>query len=183
MASLWRADLSRTSMPLPIRILALVAALLLSAATASAHSVKAGALELTDLWTRATPPSAPTAGGYLTITNTGAEPDRLTAVASPQAAKGELHEMSVKDGIMTMRPVEGGIEIPAGQSVTLAPSGLHIMFVSPKEPFVEGEKVPVVLTFEKAGKVETFLHVEGIGAPGPNGAKAGEHDHSQGATP
>jgi copper(I)-binding protein len=162
-------------MPIAIRILALVAALLVSAGTASAHSVKAGALEITDLWTRATPPGAPTAGGYFTITNTGAEADRLTTVSSPQAAKGELHEMSVKDGIMTMRPVEGGIEIPAGQSVTLAPSGLHIMFVAPKEPFVKGGKVPIVLTFEKAGMVETFLHVEGIGAPG-------EHDHSQGAT-
>jgi copper(I)-binding protein len=168
-------------MPIHTRILALVAALLLSAGVASAHSLKAGALELTDLWTRATPPSAPTAGGYLTITNTGTEADRLTAASSPQAGTGELHEMSVKDGIMTMRPVEGGIEIPAGQSVTLAPSGLHIMFVSPREPFVEGGKVPVVLTFEKAGSVETFLHVMGIGAPGPDGQKAGEHDHSQGA--
>jgi copper(I)-binding protein len=89
--------------------------------------------------------------------------------------------MSVKDGIMTMRPVAGGLEIPAGQSVTLAPSGLHIMFVSPKEPFVEGGKVPVVLTFEKAGTVETFLHVEGIGAPGPKGDQAVGHDHSEGA--
>jgi copper(I)-binding protein len=164
-------------MPIHIRILALFAALLFSAGTASAHSVKAGTLELTDLWTRATPPNAPTAGGYLTITNTGAEPDRLTVVSSPQAAKGELHEMSVKDGIMTMRPVDGGLDIPAGQTVTLVPSGLHIMFVSPEEPFVEGGRVPVVLTFEKAGKVETFLHVMGIGAPGPDGQNAGEHEH------
>ena len=171
-------------MPNPIRILALVAALLLPAGAASAHSVKAGALELTDLWTRATPPNAPTAGGYLTISNTGSEPDRLIAVASPQAANGDLHEMSVKDGVMTMRPVEGGLEIPAGQSVTLAPGGFHIMFISPKEPFVEGGKVPVVLTFEKAGKVETFLHVMGIGAPGPEGGTAGEHyHHSEGAAP
>jgi copper(I)-binding protein len=168
---------------MPIRFLALVAALLLSVGAASAHSVQAGALELTDLWTRATPAGAPTAGGYLTITNTGSEPDRLTAISSPQAAKGELHEMSVKDGIMTMRPLEGGLEIPAGQSVTLAPSGFHIMFVSPKEPFVKGGKVPVVLTFEKAGEVETFLHIEAIGAPGPKGDGAGEHDHPQGAAP
>lgn len=172
-------------MPIHNRILALVAALLLSAGlagTASAHSVKAGSLEITDLWTRATPPNAPTAGGYLTITNKGTEPDRLIAVSSPQAA-GELHEMSVKDGVMTMRPVEGGIEIPAGQSVTLAPSGFHIMFISPKEPFVEGGKVAVELTFEKAGKVETFLHVLSIGAQDPGGEKAGGgHDHSHGAT-
>ena len=172
-------------MPIHIRIAALLAALLITAGAAgpaSAHSVKAGALELTDLWTRATPPKAPTAGGYLTITNTGTEPDRLTGAASPQADLGELHEMSVKDGVMTMRPLGDGVEIPAGASVTLAPSGLHIMFISPKEPFVEGSKVPVVLPFEKAGKVETFLHVFGIGAPGPGGGKAGENHNEHGAT-
>jgi copper(I)-binding protein len=172
-------------MSIRLRIAALIAALFLSAGlagTAAAHSVKAGTLELTDLWTRATPPGAPTAGGYLTIANTGKEPDRLIAVSSPQAARGELHEMSVKDGVMTMRPLEGGIEIPAGRSVALAPGGLHLMFISPAEAFVEGGKVPVVLTFEKAGKVETFLHVLSIGAQGP-GQKAGEHDHTHGATP
>ncbi len=167
-------------MPFPIRVAALAAALLLAAligGTASAHSVKAGALELTDLWTRATPPNAPTAGGYLTITNTGTEADRLTGAASSQAGSGELHEMSVKDGIMTMRPLGDGIEIPAGESVTLAPGAMHIMFTTPKEPFVDGGKVPVELTFEKAGKIETFLHIMGIGAPGPGG-KAGEpHEH------
>ncbi len=170
-------------MHFPIRIAALVAALFFAAGfagPASAHSVKAGALELTNLWTRATPPKAPTAGGYLTITNTGDTADRLIAVSSPQAEKGELHEMAVTDGIMTMRPVEG-IEIPAGDSVTLAPGGLHLMLIAPKEAFVKGSEVPVVLTFEKAGKVETFLHVEAIGSPGPAGGEAGAGHHEHGA--
>ena len=145
--------------------LALVAATLL-AAPAFAHSVTLGSLELTDLWTRATPPGAPTAAGYLTITNKGSEADTLIAASSPEAANAGLHTMEMKDGVMTMRPVDGGIEIPAGGSVTLAPDGFHIMFVTLKEPLKEGGKLPVTLTFEKAGTVDTFLHIMAIGATG-----------------
>ena len=153
-------------------ILAAVTALLL-ASPAAAHSVTIGALSLTDLWTRATPPSAPTGGGYLTIENTGAEADRLIGITSPTAARAEIHEMTTKDGTMIMRPAPGGIEIPAGGTVALAPGGFHIMFMDLKEPFVEGGKVPVTLTFEKAGSIDTFLHVLGLGARGPEG----DHPH------
>jgi copper(I)-binding protein len=149
---------------------------------ASAHSVNSGQLTITNLWTRATPPNAPTAGGYLTIENSGEEADRLTAVVAPVAGRVELHVMSIEDGTMIMRPLEKGIEIPAGGTVTLAPGGLHIMFMDLRSGFTEGEKVPVVLSFEKAGDIETFLHVEAIGAPGPDGAAehgAGEHEAAQ----
>ena len=157
--------------------LAALAALLLVASSAAAHSVKIGALSLTDLWTRATPPKAPTAGGFLTIENTGAEADRLIGIASPTAARAEVHEMTTKDGTMTMRQAEAGVEIPAGQTVALAPGGFHIMFIGLKEALVERGKVPVTLTFEKAGKIDTFLHVLAIGARGPEG----DHPLSGGA--
>jgi hypothetical protein len=146
------------------------------AGTASAHDVTIGALKLTDLWTRATPPAAPTAVGFLTIANTGTEPDRLIGVGSPEAATGELHEMSMENDVMKMRALPGGIEIPAGSTVKLAPGGLHLMFITLKAPLVEGGKLPVTLTFEKAGKVDTFLHILAIGAKGPDGTGSG-HDH------
>jgi copper(I)-binding protein len=157
-----------------IALLAAVAASLLSLNPAAAHSVKVGQLELTDLWTRATPPRAPAAGGFLTITNFGDEPDRLIAVASPAAEIGEVHEMKVEDGIMTMRPLDAGLEIPAHGTVTLAPGGFHIMLIDLKTPLVEGEETPVTLEFEKAGTIDTFLHVEGFGAKGPGGMARGE---------
>jgi copper(I)-binding protein len=156
--------------------LALGAALLLSV-PASAHSVKIGSLEITDLWTRATPPGAPTAAGYMTIANNGSEDDTLVSAGSPDAASGELHMMETKDGVMTMRPVDGGIAIPAGGKVTLAPDGLHIMFVTLKAPLKEGEKFPVTLTFAKAGKVDTFLHIQAIGASGMDMSGMGSMQH------
>ena len=157
-------------------ILAAVTATILIAGQAEAHSVKIGGLSLTGLWTRATPPKAPTAGGYLTIENTGKEADRLTGIASPIADRVEIHEMTTKDGTMTMRQAEAGVEIPAGATVALAPGGFHIMFIDLKETLVEGGKVPVTLTFEKAGSIGTFLHVLAIGARGPEG----DHPHDTG---
>jgi copper(I)-binding protein len=134
-----------------------------------AHEVKLGSLEITDLWARATPPGAPTAAGYLTITNHGNAPDKLTGVSTPAAKAGELHIMKVENGVMTMRPAEGGIEIPAGGTVTLAPGGFHLMFISPKEQLKDGGELPVTLTFATAGKVDTFLHIMPIGSKGPAG--------------
>ncbi len=147
-------------------LVAAFAAVIFAALPASAHSVKLGDLSLTDLWTRTTPPNAPSAGGYLTIANGGKDADTLVAAASPLAEKGEFHQMAMKDGVMTMRAVEGGIEIPAGGTVALAPDGFHIMFTGLKGTLKEGDKLPVTLTFAKAGKVDTFLHIQAIGAKG-----------------
>ena len=157
---------------------ALFAVTLLST-SAFAHSITIGSLSLTDLWTRATPPGAPTAAGYLAITNNGKEADKLIAVSSPLAKSGGLHMMAVKDGVASMHPAEGGIEIPAGGTVTLAPGGYHIMFVTLKEPLKEGAKLPVTLTFEKAGTIETFLHIKEIGADGPGDMGAMKHEGAQ----
>lgn len=157
---------------------ALVAAALLSS-SAFAHSVTVGSLSLTDLWTRATPPGAPTAAGYLTITNNGKAADKLIAASSSQAESGGLHMMTVKDGVMSMHSIEGGADIPAGGTVTLAPGGFHIMFVTLKEPLKEGAKLPVTLIFEKAGTIETFLHIKEIGADGPGDMGAMKHEGAQ----
>lgn len=152
------------------------AAVLLLLQPAFAQSVKVGDLELTNLWTRATPPGAVAGGGFMTITNNGDTPDRLIALSSPVAEIGEVHEMKVEDGVMTMRPLDDGLEIPAHSSVTLAPGGYHVMFIDLKEPIAVGSDVPVTLTFEKAGVLDTVLHAAPVGSPGPGGVKGGK-DH------
>jgi len=146
---------------------------LVAGSPALAHEITAGTLELSDLWTRATPPGAPTAAGYLTVTNNGSEADRLIAASTPLADVGRMHQMAVTDGVMTMTPVEG-IEIAPGETVTLAPGGFHIMFVGMKEPLTAGGVMPVTLTFERAGAIETYMHVVGIGALAP---EAEHQDH------
>ncbi len=74
--------------------------------------------------------------------------------------------MGVKDGVMTMRPVEGGLEIPAGSKVELKPGAYHLMFTGLKRQPKQGEKFPATLTFEKAGSVKVEFAVEGMGEMG-----------------
>ena len=142
--------------------------------TASAQQVKVGDLVLDHAWARATPGGAKVGGGYLTIENKGTTPDKLIGGSTPAAAKVEVHEMAMNNGVMTMRPVKGGLSIPPGQSVTLAPGGYHIMMMELKRPLKKGDTVPVTLKFEKAGEVKVTFEIEGIGAMAPT---TGPMDH------
>ena len=121
-----------------------------SGATARAQdqSVKAGDLVISQAWTRATPGGAKVGGGYLTIENKGATADRLIGGATPAAARFEIHEMSMSDGVMKMHPVAGGLTIAPGKTVKLAPGGYHLMMIDLKQPFKQGETVPVTLRFD-----------------------------------
>jgi copper(I)-binding protein len=131
-----------------------------SARSAGNHAVKFGDLEITAAWARAMLPGQPAGGGYFSVTNTGAEADRLVAASSPTSGKVEIHEMKVENDVMTMRPVEGGLEIAPGATVELKPGGFHLMFMQVAEPFQEGATVPVTLEFEKAGMVDLDFPVK-----------------------
>jgi copper(I)-binding protein len=148
---------------------ALALVLTLSPIAAFAHDVVTlGALEISGAFSRATLPNAPVGAGYLTITNTGTADDTLVSATSPVAGVTQIHEMKMEGDVMKMNEVEGGLVIPAGQSVTLEPGGFHIMFMELKQAFVEGSMVPVTLTFANAGTVEVELMVGPINADQPS---------------
>jgi copper(I)-binding protein len=148
---------------------ALALVLTLSPIAAFAHDVVTlGALEISGAFSRATLPNAPVGAGYLTITNRGTADDTLVSATSPVAGVTQIHEMKMEGDVMKMNEVEGGLVIPAGQSVTLEPGGFHIMFMELKQAFVEGSMVPVTLTFANAGTVEVELMVGPINADEPS---------------
>jgi len=157
---------------------ALAATVLLVAATltpafahdSAAHdgAVHQGDLTISAPFARATLPKAPVGGGFLTIDNTGTQADHLLSASSPAAKIVQIHEMAMEGDVMKMRELADGLEIPAGQNVTLSPGGLHLMFMSLNQPFVEGESVPVTLVFEKAGTVEIDLPVLGAASDAPH---------------
>ncbi len=138
------------------------------------NAVMQGELKIEQPWTRATPPGAKVGGGYLTITNTGNEADRLIAVATPRAEKAEIHEMKMDGGIMTMRPLGDGLIVPPGETVELKPGGLHLMLMKLDGRIEVGSSVPLTLTFEKAGSITLDFAAVPIGARKPAAIPAGE---------
>lgn len=133
---------------------------------APAAEFSAGDVTVTDPWSRATAPTAPTGAAFMILSTTGA-PDRLVAADSPIADLVELHTHAMDDsGIMRMRPVEA-VDILPGEPARLAPGGLHIMLIGLHHQLVRGEQFPLILTFEDAGILEIAVPVGGPGASGP----------------
>ena len=149
-------------------IFALTFALAIGAAPALAQEFKAGDIVIEKPWARATPKGAEVGGAYMTIENKGATPDRLTG-GSADFATVEIHEMKSENGVMEMREVAGGLDIPAHGSVGLSPGGYHLMFTHLTHPLTKGENVKATLNFEHAGPVEVEFSVMGIGASGTGG--------------
>lgn len=157
-----------------LMLAATAAALIASAMTSFAHDFRAGDIKIGHPWTRATPPSAKVGGGYLSLTNKGSSPDRLLGGTSPLAGRVEVHTMAVDNGVMTMRPLPDGLEIPAGETVELAPGGYHLMLFELTGPIRRGDMVSVTLRFEKGGSIDVELAAGEIGSkPEGHGGSAG----------
>jgi uncharacterized protein YcnI/copper(I)-binding protein len=131
---------------------------------AGSDTYKVGDLVVTSPWTRATPGGAKIGGGYLKITNNGTNADHLLSVVSDGADHVEIHEMSMSNGIMQMRPLANGLEIKPSETVELKPGGLHMMFMGLKQPLKEGDTLVATLTFEKAGSLSVKFSINAIGA-------------------
>jgi periplasmic copper chaperone A len=155
----------------------LAAALTLAATSAIAQDYKLGAIEIEHPWARATPKGATVGAGYMTITNRGAEADRLVGGSVAFARRFEIHSMTMEQGVMKMREVKDGIEIKPGETLELKPGGYHVMFVDLKQPLAQGDHVKVTLTFAKAGTIDIEYPVQAMGA---GAAATGGHDMKMG---
>lgn len=120
----------------------------------------------------ATPEASPMAGmhgghagggngaAYFTVTNNGSETDRLISASAPVAHVVEIHEIKDNDGVKEMRPLEHGLEIPAGETVMLAPGGYHIMMIGLTQDLTAGMSFELTLTFEQAGEIVVTVPVQ-----------------------
>jgi len=151
-----------------VKILVFVAGLVV----ASAALAQPAQLKVNNAWAGATPGKSENGAAYLTIQSPTA--DRLVSASSPVAKKAELHTMSMQGMVMKMRPI-AGLDIPAGQPVTLKPGGEHIMLLGLNQTLHEGQSFPLTLDFEKAGPRTVTVTVEKAGAKGPGPAAAHMH--------
>lgn len=156
-------------------VIALGAAVVIPASTVRAEDARVGALEIRRPWSRATPGHARVGAGYLTIANAGSTPDRLVSATAEVAGRVEIHDMTIRDNVMVMRPLADGIVVPPAGSLVLAPGSYHIMFLDLARSLKQGETFAGTLTFEKAGTVVVRFAVEGVGAGGAHDGRHGQH--------
>jgi copper(I)-binding protein len=150
-----------------LTMLALGAGMMFVSAAASAQN---GDVQITDAWARATPGGAQTAAAYVSMESTSG--DKLTGVSTPVAQKADIHSMTMDNGVMKMRQVDG-VDLPPGQKVTLKPGGYHIMLTGLAKPLEVGQSFPLTLDFANAGAKQVTVTVEKIGAMGPGEAAGG----------
>jgi hypothetical protein len=142
------------------------------------HEIKAKSLQIDHPWIRVTPKGGDATAGYLTITNKGKATDYLTGASLEGAGGAEIHRTVVEEGIARMRPVPGGVEIGPGQTVSLEPNGLHIMFTDLKTSYEADTYFDGTLTFRSAGTVKVEFFVEaGSGKPHQSPDAGNEHRH------
>jgi copper(I)-binding protein len=144
-----------------------------AAAICAALPALAGDLTVDGAYARAVPEGVRASAAYMTIANAGAEDDRLVAARAPFAARVELHTHLMENGVARMREVEGGIPVPAGESVTLQPGGLHVMFMGLSAPLHEGDTASITLVFERAGEMAVDAPIRAVKPMGHGGMKMG----------
>jgi len=112
-------------------------------------------------WIRITPGSQ-VAAAYLTLHNAGTAPVVIVGVRCPCAGHAMIHETTLADGLSTMRPHER-LRVAGGETVQLAPDGLHIMLSMLTWPLLPGEQVPLELLLEGGGTVAVTARVRALG--------------------
>lgn len=116
-------------------------------------------LRIANPYARPTAPHQPAGGAYLTIENRGKAADQLVAAASPVAKSVQIHTMTMDGNVMKMREA-GAIDIKPAAKIEMKPgAGHHLMLMGLRQPLKTGDKFPLVLTFEKAGKTEVSVTV------------------------
>jgi periplasmic copper chaperone A len=153
--------------------LVFLAALIAATPAAFAQAGDDAKIAVEQPWARATPAGAMTGAAYMTLANKTNTADRLTGVSSDVAAKVQIHQMKVVNGVMQMRDLDSGLAIPANGSVALKPGSYHVMLMGLKKPLVAGQSFPLTLTFAKAGTISVTVPVQAMGATSGNGGMSG----------
>jgi copper(I)-binding protein len=120
-------------------------------------------LQIQNAWAQATPKGADSGAAYVTIVNHGNSDDKLVSVATDVADEAMVHTTDMSGGTMHMAAMDGGLIIPARQSITLKPGDKHIMLMGLHHPINTGDQVHLTLQFAKAGTVPVTATAKPIG--------------------
>jgi copper(I)-binding protein len=110
-------------------------------------------------WARETTTGVTVSAGYARIENGTGQSVRLTAVDTPAAGRVEIHNVINDGGLVRMRPLADGLDIPAGETVELRPGGYHLMLLDLQRPLRGGERIPVTFRFGTGAPVTASFEV------------------------
>lgn len=133
------------------------------------------AVDVRDAWIRASVPGQSGTGAFMKLSAPSGA--RLVGASTPVAGVAEVHEMKMEGDTMRMRAVEGGVELPARQTVELKPGGYHLMLTDLKQPLPSGTNVPMTLRFEDAKGQKSSLNINVPVLAGAATPAGGEHKH------
>lgn len=149
----------------PVVAIVLVA-LTLSVPAMAADPVRVGDLAVEQAWARATAPSAKTGAVYLTVRNTGTQPDRIVSVETPVAGHAEAHETRQEGDVLRMRET-GPLAVPPGGALEMRPGGTHVMLMDLRNGLEVGQEFPLTIVFERNGTADVPVRVGKPGAMRP----------------
>jgi len=118
-------------------------------------------VQVEDAYARAVPPGQPNSAVFMSLTNTGSEDGAVTGAESDVSEVVELHTHIVGEDMMRMRKVER-INLPAGETVTLKPGGLHVMLIGLKSTLAPGDLVGLTLIYEDDSRTDLIVPVKRI---------------------
>lgn len=121
-------------------------------------------VRVSDAWARASILASRPGAAYVTIES--ASEDRLVGVTTPVAGHVMIHAIESDGDVSRMKHIET-LDLPAGQRITLAPGGMHLMLMGLKDKLSEGTAFPMTFSFETAGEITVDVFVLGIAAEGP----------------
>ena len=111
---------------------------------------------------------------------TAPQTTRLITVVTPVAGVAEIHEMKMDNGVMKMRALPEGLDLPANKSVELKPGSYHLMLMDLKAPLMKDSSVALTLTFKDAKGKETQQQISvpvTAGAPAKQMPGHADHKH------
>ena len=151
------------------RLSALILAMVASVATLPAVAAE---LDVRDPWVVLAPPGAYATAAFMEWRNDDDQPVHVVGADAPGFETVELHRSFNEDGMHRMVR-QDRITVPAGESVALAPGGLHIMLIGPERAPAEGDRIAIELAFDD-GSTQT---VEAVVRPRAARPAGHSHDH------
>ncbi|MFZ9096077.1 MAG: copper chaperone PCu(A)C, partial [bacterium] len=119
----------------------------------------ASVIQIEDPWVRAVPPNANNSAIFLDLRNESEQLRKLVEVHSEVAERVELHTTKDEDGMLRKQRLEE-VLIPALETQSFHPGGIHIMLIGLRSPLEVGGVIELELVYADQSKETISVPVD-----------------------